>query len=160
MPPRLDAHTCRVRNTSHSKKSKADSPSFTCSREPPSSIAAPATKPKNLPRASTRAAWNRHSSRADCSHGKRSPCRSHARDFMTDPNAAGTSPILASLEALASSYRARFETATTEQSLRDENAKILGKKGELTALLKEMGKVPQGQRKAIGERVNALRSEV
>src|SRR5207302_361110 len=44
--------------------------------------------------------------------------------------------------------------------LRDENAKILGKKGELTAVLKQMGSVPADGRKTIGERVNTLKGEV
>ena len=68
--------------------------------------------------------------------------------------------ILASLDALAKSYAPRFEAATTEQALRDENAKILGKKGELTAILKQMGQVPGDARKAIGERVNGLKTLV
>jgi phenylalanyl-tRNA synthetase alpha chain len=55
---------------------------------------------------------------------------------------------------------ARFWAATTEQALRDENAKILGKKGQLTAILSQMGKVPGDKRKAIGEQVNAMRREV
>jgi phenylalanyl-tRNA synthetase alpha chain len=75
---------------------------------------------------------------------------------MSDPYAS----ISASLERLASSYAARFEASLTEQALRDENAKVLGKKGELTAILKEMGKVPPEARKSIGERVNTLKAEV
>src|SRR5207253_338743 len=42
----------------------------------------------------------------------------------------------------------------------DENAKILGKKGELTAILKLLGQAPPAGRKAIGEKVNALKQEV
>jgi hypothetical protein len=44
-----------------------------------------------------------------------------------------------SLTVLRATFRMRFEAATTEQALRDENAKILGKKGELTAILKQLG---------------------
>jgi phenylalanyl-tRNA synthetase alpha chain len=61
---------------------------------------------------------------------------------------------------LKESVPARFGAAATEQALRDENAKILGKKGELTAILKELGKYPPEKRKAVGERVNALKQEV
>ena len=75
---------------------------------------------------------------------------------MSDPHAS----ILASLERLAAAYAPRFEAAETEQALRNENATVLGKKGELTAILKEMGKVAPEARKSIGERVNALRAEV
>src|ERR1700704_921956 len=64
------------------------------------------------------------------------------------------------LAQLRAGFPARFDSAATEQALRDENAKILGKKGELTAILKQMGQVPGDARKAIGEKVNALRQEV
>jgi phenylalanyl-tRNA synthetase alpha chain len=75
---------------------------------------------------------------------------------MTDPHA----PILASLEALRASYAPRFEAAANEQLLRDENAKILGKKGELTKILSLMGSVPADARKSIGAKVNELKTEI
>ena len=64
------------------------------------------------------------------------------------------------LSALRESFAPRFRAAATEQSLRDENAKVLGKNGELTAILKGLGKAPPDQRKRIGEGVNALKQEV
>ena len=64
------------------------------------------------------------------------------------------------LTDLREGLAARFGAASTEQALRDENAKVLGKKGELTAILSQLGKAPPDQRKAIGERVNALKQEV
>ena len=73
---------------------------------------------------------------------------------------ATDSPIARSLEALRATFRVRFEQATLEQALRDENAKILGKKGELTAILRQMGAVPADERKAFGELVNALKEDV
>src|SRR5277367_6088147 len=68
--------------------------------------------------------------------------------------------IDAALAQLGGAFPARFAAAKTEQELRDENAKILGKKGELTAILKSMGGVPGDARKAIGEKVNALKQDV
>jgi len=68
--------------------------------------------------------------------------------------------ILADLERLRGSFRARFDAANTEQALRDENARILGKKGELTAILALMGKVAPIDRKLIGEQVNGLKRDV
>ena len=65
-----------------------------------------------------------------------------------------------SLETLRATFRGRFEGATTEQELRNENAKILGKKGELSVILGQMGKLPDTERKAIGEQGNALRKDV
>jgi phenylalanyl-tRNA synthetase alpha chain len=68
--------------------------------------------------------------------------------------------IQQSLASLRTGFRARFEAAATEQALRDENAKILGKKGELTAVLHQMGKVPADSRRALGELVNTIKLEV
>jgi phenylalanyl-tRNA synthetase alpha chain len=68
--------------------------------------------------------------------------------------------IDSALSRLRDEYPARFESAQTEQALRDENAKILGKKGELTAVLSQMGKIPGEARKAVGEKVNLLKQEV
>ncbi len=70
------------------------------------------------------------------------------------------SPIDEALARLRGEFPARFEQAQTEQALRDENAKILGKKGELTAILKDMGKLAPDARKAIGEKVNVVKQEV
>ena len=76
------------------------------------------------------------------------------------PAANAQAGIDSALALLRAQFQVRFTAATTEQVLRDENAKILGKKGELTAILKQMGAVPGDARKAIGEKVNALRQEV
>jgi phenylalanyl-tRNA synthetase alpha chain len=75
---------------------------------------------------------------------------------MADP----AESIERSLATLRVTFRGRFEGASTEQALRDENAKILGKKGELTAILKQLRDVPPDARKSIGEGVNALKQEV
>jgi phenylalanyl-tRNA synthetase alpha chain len=72
----------------------------------------------------------------------------------------GALQIDAALEALAGSYPARFAGAKTEQELRDENAKLVGKKGELTAILSQLRNVPAESRKSVGERVNVLKREV
>jgi len=74
----------------------------------------------------------------------------------TDP----TATIDNELSTLREAFLPRFRAATTEQALRDENAKILGKNGELTRILKMLGKAPPDGRKAIGEKVNALKKEV
>lgn len=68
--------------------------------------------------------------------------------------------ILEGLTALAERYAERFEAARTEQELRQARAEALGKKGELTLLLKAMADVPVEQRPAIGERVNRVRGQV
>jgi phenylalanyl-tRNA synthetase alpha chain len=73
---------------------------------------------------------------------------------------SSSSSIERSLSTLRATFRARFEAAATEQALREENAKILGKKGELTAILSQMRDVPGEARKAIGTLTNTLKKEV
>ena len=71
-----------------------------------------------------------------------------------------TDSLDAALARLRNDYPVRFKQAQTEPSLREENAKLLGKKGELTGLLKQLGAVPPEQRRALGEKVNLLKQEV
>jgi phenylalanyl-tRNA synthetase alpha chain len=68
--------------------------------------------------------------------------------------------IQAGLTALSGRFEAELAAAASEQDLRNKKAEILGKNGELTRLLKLMGKVPAEQKKAIGEQVNAVKSGV
>ena len=82
---------------------------------------------------------------------------------MADPQAAApdiAATIFAALDALRGRVAKSFIAAETEQALRDENAKILGKKGELTAILKQLGAAPPDSRRPIGEKVNVLKQEV
>ena len=81
----------------------------------------------------------------------------------TNPNSPpndATQAIDQALKDLRDAFLPRFRAAATEQALRDENAKILGKKGELTGILSMLGKAPPAGRKAIGEKVNGLKQEV
>lgn len=64
------------------------------------------------------------------------------------------------IAAIRSGYSARFDEAATEQQLRDANARLLGKKGEVTALLKSLGAIAPDGRKAAGAKVNELKTEV
>ena len=71
-----------------------------------------------------------------------------------------TESIDDALARLRAEYPERFAAASTEPALREENAKLLGKKGSLTALLKQLGSVAPEQRRALGEKVNLLKQEV
>lgn len=75
---------------------------------------------------------------------------------MTDATASQN--IVSGLAELSERYAARFRQAPDEPSLRNVRAEVLGKKGELTALLRGMGQVPADQRKAVGEKVNAAQA--
>jgi len=66
----------------------------------------------------------------------------------------------AALAGLRSEFPERFKAAQTEPSLREENAKLLGKKGQVTGLLKQLGSVPGQDRRAFGEKVNVLKREI
>ena len=57
-------------------------------------------------------------------------------------------------------FREEFGQSPSEQDLRASRAQLLGKKGELTRLLRMMGKVPGTERKELGEAVNAVRTDV
>jgi phenylalanyl-tRNA synthetase alpha chain len=64
------------------------------------------------------------------------------------------------LEALGTRYRDAFAAASSEPTLRVEHAHVLGKKGELTAVLALMRHVPADKKAAVGSRVNAFKNEV
>jgi phenylalanyl-tRNA synthetase alpha chain len=66
----------------------------------------------------------------------------------------------ASLIQLGERSRERFAAAASEPELRAARAEVLGKKGELTTLLRGLGQVPPEQRKAFGEKVNRLKEDV
>jgi len=68
--------------------------------------------------------------------------------------------IEAGLRALGERFREVFARADNEQELRNAKAEVLGKNGDLTRLLKLMGKVPAEQKKSIGEQVNAVKGGV
>jgi phenylalanyl-tRNA synthetase alpha chain len=64
------------------------------------------------------------------------------------------------LAALGERFRDAFAAATTELALRAEHARVLGKKGDLTAILALMRNVPAADRPAAGARVNAFKDQV
>lgn len=78
-------------------------------------------------------------------------------------NAPSSDPVQAIDEGLArlgQSFRSAFAEATNEQALRQEHAKVLGKKGDLTAVLALMRNVPAADRPIVGAKVNAFKDDV
>jgi phenylalanyl-tRNA synthetase alpha chain len=67
--------------------------------------------------------------------------------------------IQAGLAELGERFRDLFQAAEDEQSLRQAKAEILGKKGQLTALLRLMAKVSPEERKDVGQAVNTVREQ-
>lgn len=68
--------------------------------------------------------------------------------------------LLESLHSVVLRAQDQFKGAKSEHDLRALRAEVLGKKGELTAILRSLGQAPPEQRKSIGERVNGVKAEV
>jgi phenylalanyl-tRNA synthetase alpha chain len=68
--------------------------------------------------------------------------------------------LLAQLESLAEGARRAIEAAHDERALEDLRVRTLGKKGELSAVLRGMGQLPAEERPKIGEVANRVRDQV
>ncbi len=66
----------------------------------------------------------------------------------------------AQLEQIKISSMEALDKAATPAELEELRVKILGKKGELTAVLKQMGKLSAEERPIMGQLANAVRAEV
>lgn len=64
------------------------------------------------------------------------------------------------LEALKAEATAEIQAASDEKSIEELRVKYLGKKGELTALLKQMGSLSPEERPVMGQLVNKAKQEV
>ncbi|MDR2523744.1 MAG: phenylalanine--tRNA ligase subunit alpha [Synergistaceae bacterium] len=63
-------------------------------------------------------------------------------------------------EDVRSSFEQAIASVTATDALQELRVRYLGKKGELTALLKSLGKLPPDERPQAGEAVNALRGQI
>ncbi|HET7755223.1 MAG TPA: phenylalanine--tRNA ligase subunit alpha [Anaeromyxobacteraceae bacterium] len=68
--------------------------------------------------------------------------------------------LIGQLEALAASARASIVSADGERALEDLRVRYLGKKGELSAVLRGMGQLTPEERPRVGEVANRVRDEV
>jgi len=64
------------------------------------------------------------------------------------------------LNELIASAQADFAAATQPAALEDAKARYVGKAGALTLLMKELGKMPADQRRALGQEINAAKNAV
>ena len=64
------------------------------------------------------------------------------------------------LEMIRQQALASLEAAQTPAELEELRGKVLGKKGELTAVLKQMGKLSAEERPVMGQIANAVRAEI
>jgi phenylalanyl-tRNA synthetase alpha chain len=68
--------------------------------------------------------------------------------------------LLGQLEALATGAREAIGSAADEKALEDLRVRFLGKKGELSAVLRGMGALPAEERPRVGEVANRVRDDV
>ena len=68
--------------------------------------------------------------------------------------------LLGQLEALATSARASIAEASDGRALEDLRVRFLGKKGELSAVLRGMGQLRAEDRPKVGEAANRVRDDV
>ncbi|MBQ7957067.1 MAG: phenylalanine--tRNA ligase subunit alpha [Clostridia bacterium] len=66
----------------------------------------------------------------------------------------------AMLESIARDAKAALELANTKQELENIRVKYLGKKGEVTAVLKQMGKLSPEERPVMGQLANEVRASI
>ena len=66
----------------------------------------------------------------------------------------------AQLEQIKQQALSELEAANSPAALDEVRVKFLGKKGELTAVLKQMGKLSAEERPVMGELGNAVRAEI
>jgi phenylalanyl-tRNA synthetase alpha chain len=64
------------------------------------------------------------------------------------------------LEAIVARATAEFAAAADPASLENAKAKFLGKTGELTALLKQLGSLGPDEKKSFGQRINAAKQQI
>jgi len=68
--------------------------------------------------------------------------------------------VLDKLKELEDEARSKIEAAGDLEELKSVKVRYLGKKGELTRLLRSLGSVPAEDRPVIGQKANALREEL
>jgi phenylalanyl-tRNA synthetase alpha chain len=71
-----------------------------------------------------------------------------------------TQGVAGDLERLRGSARERVESATDHKALEDLRVSLLGKKGELTTILRQLGSLPAADRAAAGAEANRLKDDI
>jgi len=68
--------------------------------------------------------------------------------------------VVGELERLRASARERVDAAGDQRALEDLRVGLLGKKGELTGVLRQLGSLPAAERAAAGAAANQLKDEI
>jgi phenylalanyl-tRNA synthetase alpha chain len=75
-------------------------------------------------------------------------------------SSAETSKLIAELGRLAAEFGGEIGALATEEEIRLAQARYLGKKGKVSELMKALGKLPPGDRPAVGEAANRAKSTI
>jgi phenylalanyl-tRNA synthetase alpha chain len=68
--------------------------------------------------------------------------------------------LIANLEKLGDEFLAQIQPLADEQAIRAAQAQFLGKKGKVSELMKELGKLPPGDRPVVGAAVNKVKQAI
>ena len=71
-----------------------------------------------------------------------------------------TQGVAGELQRLRASARDRIESASDHKALEELRVSLLGKKGELTAILRQLGSLPAAERAAAGSEANQLKEDI
>ncbi len=71
-----------------------------------------------------------------------------------------TQGVAGELQRLRTSARERIESATDHKALEDLRVSLLGKKGELTTILRQLGSLPAADRATAGAEANQLKDDI
>ena len=71
-----------------------------------------------------------------------------------------TTDLIAKLEQLGDEFLAQAQSLADEQAIRAVQAQFLGKKGKVSDLMKELGKLPTGDRSDTLTAIRALTGRV
>jgi phenylalanyl-tRNA synthetase alpha chain len=75
-------------------------------------------------------------------------------------DAPSASELIARFEALQGEFAREIAGLTTEQDIRAAQARFLGKKGQLSEVMKLLGRVPPADRGAVGAKANAAKAAI
>ncbi|HET6281618.1 MAG TPA: phenylalanine--tRNA ligase subunit alpha [Polyangia bacterium] len=68
--------------------------------------------------------------------------------------------MIGDLDRMSAAFAADISGLATEQEIRAAQARYLGKKGKVSELMKELGRLPPEERPAVGEAANRAKAEV
>jgi phenylalanyl-tRNA synthetase alpha chain len=68
--------------------------------------------------------------------------------------------LIASLEQLGSEFQQAIQPLADEQAIRAAQAQFLGKKGKVSEVMKELGRLPPAERPLVGAAVNRIKADI